>query len=73
MRPDPGFGPCPVSVTRAAWSRVDADRFLVARLIVHADVDEIAGLQHLFGRLGEARLVAIDRLDAHEAGEDGRR
>ena len=40
---------------------VDADRLAVARLGAVADVDEIAGLQHLPAGLGEARLVAVGR------------
>ena len=40
---------------------IDADRLLVANLVLEADVDVLAGFQHLLGRLGEARLVAIRR------------
>ena len=42
---------------------IDADRLLVARLVVHPDVDVVARLEHLLGRLDEAGFVAIDRRD----------
>ncbi len=48
---------------------VDADRLLVADVILETDVDEIAAFDHLLGRLGEPRLVAIDRRDVEEAGQ----
>ena len=35
---------------------VDADRFLVADLVLIADVDIVAGFHHLLGGLGEPRL-----------------
>jgi hypothetical protein len=38
---------------------MDADRLLVARGVLKADVDEVARLQHLFGGLGEAGFVAV--------------
>ena len=49
---------------------VDADRLLVADLVLEADVDEIAALDHLLGRLREPRLVAIDRRDIEKAGQE---
>ena len=49
---------------------VDADRLLVADVILEADIDEIAGLDHLLGRLREPRFVAIDRRDVEEAGQE---
>ncbi len=52
---------------------VDADGFLVANLVLEADVDEIAGLDHLLGRLREPRLVTIDRRDVEEAGQEEQR
>ena len=45
---------------------IDADRLLVTGLVLEADVDEIAGFDHLLGRLGEPRLVAVDRRDMEE-------
>ena len=54
----------------AALQPVDADRLLVAHLVLEADVDVIAALHHLLGGLREARLVAIDRRDAEEAGQE---
>ena len=50
---------------------VDADRLLVADLVLEADVDEVAALDHLLGRLGEPRLVAIDRRDLEKPGQEG--
>ena len=50
---------------------IDADRLLVAGLLLEADVDVVAGLDHLLGRLGEPRLVAIDRRDMEEPGQEG--
>ena len=50
---------------------VDADRFLVAHLVLEADVDIVAGLDHLLGGLGEAGLVAIDRRDLEKARQEG--
>ena len=41
---------------------VDADRLLVARLLLKANVHEIAGFQHLLGSLRETRLIAVHRL-----------
>ena len=40
---------------------VDADRFAVAHVVLIADVDVIAGLDHLLGGLRKIGLVAIDR------------
>ncbi len=50
---------------------VDADRLLVARLGLEADVEIVARLDHLLGRLREARLVAVGRRERHEAGQEG--
>jgi hypothetical protein len=50
---------------------IDADRFLVAVLILEADIDIVAAFQHLLGGLGEPRLVAIDRGDLEEPGQKG--
>src|SRR6202035_2317071 len=45
-------------------------RLLVARLVLEADVDVVAALDHLLGRLGEARLVAVDGWDREEPGQE---
>jgi hypothetical protein len=42
----------------------------VPRLVLEADVDEIAGLEHLLRRLGEARLVPVHGLQGDEAGQE---
>jgi hypothetical protein len=39
-------------------------------LALEADVNEIARLEHLLRGLGEARLVAVHRLQRHEAGQE---
>ena len=49
---------------------VDADRLLVAHLVLEADVDIVAALHHLLGGLREARLVAIDRRDREKTGQE---
>ncbi len=49
---------------------VDADRFLVADLVLEADVDIVAAFDHLLGRLREARLVAVDRRDVEGARQE---
>jgi hypothetical protein len=41
------------------------------RFGLEANIDEIPGLQHLLRRLGEARLVAVHRLERAEAGQEG--
>jgi hypothetical protein len=46
---------------------VNPDRLLVADVVLEADVDEVAALDHLLGRLRKARLVAIDRRNGEEA------
>ena len=53
-------------VHRSRLQPVDADRLLVAAHLLEADVDVVAGLDHLLGRLREARFVAIDRRDVEE-------
>src|SRR5882724_3321998 len=40
---------------------IDAYGLLVARLVLQTRLNEVAGFDHLLGRLGEARLVAIER------------
>ena len=45
---------------------MNTDRLLVARFVLKADLDEIAGFQDLPGRLGKASLVAVDRRDRGE-------
>ena len=54
----------------AGLQPVDADRLLVAHLVLKADVDVVAALDHLLGGLREARLVAVDRRDVEEAGQE---
>jgi len=49
---------------------VDADRLLVADLVLEADVDVFAALHHLLGGLGEAGLVAVDRRELEEPGQE---
>ncbi len=49
---------------------VDPHRLLVAGLGLEADVDEVAGLQHLLRRLGKARLVAVHRLERGKTGQE---
>ena len=49
---------------------VDTDRFLVAHLILKTDIYVVAALDHLLGCLSEARLVAIDRRNAGETGQE---
>ena len=55
-----------------ALQPVDADRLLVACLVLETDIDEIARLQHLLAGLGEARLVPIERLQRLESGQERR-
>ena len=54
---------------RKGLQPVNADGFFVARLILEADVDEIAGFQHLLGGLGEARLVTVGDRERGKTGE----
>ncbi len=54
----------------AGLQPIDADRFLVADLVLKADVDVVAALDHLLGRLREARFVAVDRRDVEEARQE---
>jgi len=49
---------------------VDADRLLVADIVLKADVDEIAGFDHLLGRLREPRLIPVDRRNGEKAGQE---
>ena len=46
---------------------VDADRFAVANVVLIADIDIIAGFDHLLGGLREIGLVAIDRRNLEKA------
>ena len=55
---------------RGRLQPVDADRLLVADVVLEADVDEIAALDHLLGRLREPRLVAVDRRDVEKARQE---
>ncbi|MHC2604969.1 hypothetical protein ACVL92_005783 [Bradyrhizobium liaoningense] len=49
---------------------VDADRLLVADVLLKADVDVVAALNHLLGGLGKPCLIAIDRRDGEEARQE---
>src|SRR5215831_15666589 len=49
---------------------INADRLLVAHFILETDVDVLAALHHLLGRLGKARLVTVDRRNAEEPGQE---
>ena len=49
---------------------VDADRLLVADLVLESDVDVFAALQHLLGGLGVTGLVAVDHGDLEEARQE---
>ncbi len=49
---------------------IDADRLFVPDLVLKADVDILAALQHLFGGLRKARLVAVDRRDLEKARQE---
>jgi hypothetical protein len=49
---------------------IDADRLLVADLVLETDVDVVAGLQHLLGGLSETGLVAVDRGDLEQARQE---
>jgi hypothetical protein len=51
---------------------VNADGFLVADLVLEADVDEVAALDHLLGGLGKSRLVAVHRWNLKEARQERR-
>ena len=53
-----------------ALQPINADRLLVARLVLKTDRDEIPGLQHLLRGLGETRLVAIHRRQAGKARQE---
>jgi hypothetical protein len=48
---------------------VDTDRLLVSRIVLEADIDIVARLQHLLGGLGEARLVAVGHRQRGDAGQ----
>ena len=48
---------------------IDPDWLLVTDVLLKADVDVVAGLDHLLGRLDEASLVAIHRRNVEEAGQ----
>ena len=50
---------------------IDADRLLVAHLVLESDIDVLPALDHLLGGLGKARLVAVDRRDLEEARQEG--
>src|SRR2546422_7758801 len=48
----------------AGLEPIDSDRLLVADLILVPDIDEIAGLHHLLGRLGKPRDRKSTRLNS---------
>ena len=54
----------------AGLQPIDADRLLVAHLVLEPDVDIVPVLDHLLGGLREARLVAVDRRNGEEAGQE---
>ena len=54
----------------AGLQPIDPDRLLVADLVLVADVDVVAALDHLLGGLREAGLVAVDRRNVEEAGQE---
>ena len=47
---------------------VDADGLLVARDLLQADIDIVAGFDHLLRSLHVAALVAVERRDAGNSG-----
>ena len=51
---------------------VDAGGLEVARLVLEADVDKVAGAQHLRAGLHVARLVAVERRQAGPSGQEQR-
>ena len=57
-------------IHRAGLQPIDADRFLVAHLVLEPDVHIVPVLDHLLGGLREARLVAVDRRNVEEAGQE---
>ena len=75
IEPDGGVGlrhaERPARFDRGGLQPVDADRLLVAHLVLETDVDVVAAFDHLLGGLGKARLVAVDRRDLEEAGQEG--
>ena len=54
----------------AGLQPIDADRFLVADLVLETDIDIFARLEHLLGGLGKARLVTVDRRDLEKARQE---
>ncbi len=50
---------------------MDAHRLLEPGDVLQVDRDDVAGLQHLGGRLGEARLVAVQDRDADQSRQGG--
>ena len=49
---------------------IDADRLLVADLVLKPDIDIFAALHHLLGGLREAGLVAVDRRNLEKARQE---
>ena len=47
---------------------IDADRLQITRLVLKADVDQLAGRDHLLRRLDVARFIAVDRRQSADAG-----
>ena len=54
---------------RPGLQPIDADRLLVAGDILEPDVDIVARLDHLLGRLGKPRLIAVDRRNCELSGK----
>ena len=50
---------------------IDADRLSVAHVVLVADVDIVAGFDHLLGGLREIGLVAIDRRNLKKSRQEG--
>ena len=74
IEPDPDLGALQPEAGRGVnhgrLHPVNADRLLVAHVVLEADVDEIAGFDHLLGGLGKPRLVAIDRRDVEKSRQE---
>ena len=51
---------------------VDPHRFAIANVVLIADIDVIAGLDHLLGGLREISLVAIDRRNLKNTGQEAK-
>ncbi|MGY3421376.1 hypothetical protein ACVWZW_001851 [Bradyrhizobium sp. F1.13.4] len=74
VNPDPQFGPRQTErrcrLDRGRLQPIDADRLLVADVLLEADIDIIATLDHLLGGLRKAGLVAVNRRNCEEARQE---